>query len=310
MAVPASIAEDAGTSVSLSLVLNNISTYSGTVTISFDAANSTVTNGSDVSVPAFSGSYNISQSPSGQYMIALPSISIFDDQTVEGFETIAVKIKATGLIFDSGPDETIVRIVLEDDDGPGTSGADTLTGGVGTDLLAGRAGNDFFCLQQGGDDQAAGGADNDAFYFGGALTAADRVSGGTGAGVVALQGNYAGLTLGATTLAGIETLSALSGTDARFGDTLGNRYDYLVTTVNATVATGTQLKVNAAQLEAGEDLAFNGAAERDGSFFIYGGKGSDLLTGGGRNDVFRYQDATESTRAASDRISDFAPGDV
>jgi hypothetical protein len=38
--------------------------------------------------------------------------------------------------------------------------------------------------------------------------------------------------------------------------------------------------VNASTLQAGENLTFDGSAETNGSFFIYGGKGVDTLTGG------------------------------
>jgi Ca2+-binding RTX toxin-like protein len=46
--------------------------------------------------------------------------------------------------------------------------------------------------------------------------------------------------------------------------------------------------VDANRLTAGEDLTFNGSAETDGSFFIYGGGGVDMLTGGAKNDVFLF----------------------
>jgi Ca2+-binding RTX toxin-like protein len=48
----------------------------------------------------------------------------------------------------------------------------------------------------------------------------------------------------------------------------------------------------------GEDFTFNGSAETDASFVVYGGKGKDTLTGGLGNDIFFY---------AEDR---FATGDT
>jgi len=40
------------------------------------------------------------------------------------------------------------------------------------------------------------------------------------------------------------------------------------------------LKIQATQLAAGQSLTFDGSAEMDGSFIIYGGQGDDNLTGG------------------------------
>jgi len=54
------------------------------------------------------------------------------------------------------------------------------------------------------------------------------------------------------------------------------------------VAAGGLLKVQATQLAAGQSLTFNGAAEHDGSFIVYGGQGNDSMTGGAGNDGFYF----------------------
>ena len=46
--------------------------------------------------------------------------------------------------------------------------------------------------------------------------------------------------------------------------------------------------IDANRLRVGEDFTFNGALESNGSFFIYGGGGTDNLTGGAKNDVFLF----------------------
>ncbi|MFL6857693.1 MAG: calcium-binding protein, partial [Allosphingosinicella sp.] len=189
------------------------------------------------------------------------------------------------------------------------SGASDLRGNAGDNVLVGASGNDFLRLQDGGADVANGGDGNDAVYFGAAFTAADKVDGGAGKDVVALQGDYsAGVTLGADSLVNVETLAILTHSDARFGGGSASPFSYNVTVVDATVAAGTQLLVNASTLEAGENLTFDGHLETDGSFFIYGGKGIDALTGGSGVDVFFF--AEDGRFAPSDHIDGGAGNDI
>ena len=189
----------------------------------------------------------------------------------------------------------------------GTIGADDLTGTAGRDRIAGGAGDDFFLLQGGGDDSALGGAGDDGFYFGAALTAADRADGGDGADdQVALQGDYAGLTLGAGNLLGVETLVLLSGADARFGDASGATYGYNLTAVDANVAAGGFLTVNMNTLRSGENVTFNGAAEKDGEYLFFGGAGSETLIGGARSDAFYFG---TGLFGSGDRLTGGAGGD-
>jgi hypothetical protein len=186
---------------------------------------------------------------------------------------------------------------------------DWLVGTSGNDIITGTPNGDFFMLQQGGNDMAIGLGGIDAFYFGAALTAQDQVNGGAGKDVLAIQGDYsAGLTLGAGNLVGVETLSVLTHLDDRFGGGSASSYSYNLTTVEANVAAGQQLIVNASTLQAGENFTFNGSAETDGSFFIYGGKGIDTLTGGAGADVFFF--AEDGRFGPGDHIDGGAGSDI
>jgi subtilisin family serine protease len=163
------------------------------------------------------------------------------------------------------------------------------TGTTANDVRTGGSASDTFRLGAGGDDIVQAGGGDDIIYFGAGLTAADQIDGGEGArDTLVLQGSY-GLTFGAANLTGVEFVSVRTGTDTRWGDLAGNRYSYDLTTIDANVARGQQLMVNAQSLLAGENLTFNGAAESDGSFFIYGGSGTDRLTGGAGNDIFFFE---------------------
>lgn len=201
---------------------------------------------------------------------------------------------------------------LVDGAGAANGGSDRVTfassvfvpgyGDANNNDLAGTSGGDLFYLQQGGDDRVRGGDGNDAFYFGAALTSADIVAGGGGNDQLGIQGDYTGarsLTLG--DVADVEALILLTGSDTRFGDTAGASYSYEVTTSDANVAPGGTLIVDANRLRPGENVRFNGAAETNGSFFVYAGQGVDSWTGGAGNDVFLFR--TPGGFTPADRIA-------
>ena len=158
------------------------------------------------------------------------------------------------------------------------SAGDQLAGNAGNNTINGTPQADYFDLSQGGNDTANGGAGNDAFFFGAAFTAADNVDGGPGANdQVGLQGNYAGgLTLSANSLVNVETLAVLPG------------FSYSITSIDANVAAGQTLSVFGGNLLSGQNFTFNGAAETDGMFRMYGGLGNDNFTGGALDDGFYF----------------------
>ena len=150
---------------------------------------------------------------------------------------------------------------------------------AGNNTVAGTPKGDYFDLSEGGNDTASGLGGNDAFFFGAAFTSADRVDGGAGTNdQLGLQGDYSTspLTLGANSITGIEVIALLTG------------FSYDITTVDGNVAAGGLLKVQATSLAAGQSLHFNGSAETDGAFLIFGGDGDDDLTGGAGNDAFFF----------------------
>jgi len=179
-----------------------------------------------------------------------------------------------------------------------------LNGGGGNDFLLGDAGNDVLRLYDGGDDTALGGGGNDSIFAGASLTAADVVNGGTGVDTLVVQGNYAGgLTLGAN-VTQIENVSILGGANTNFGEPGTNRYDYVLTTNDANFAAGVQARINGSALLAGEDFTFDGSAETDASYVVYGGKGRDTLLGGLGSDIFFF----DAGRFASGDTVNGGPG--
>jgi peptidase M10/serralysin-like protein/cadherin-like protein/Big-like domain-containing protein/hemolysin type calcium-binding protein len=201
-------------------------------------------------------------------------------------ETGAVNIAASDSFTYriTGGDEGKASIVINGVHSP----EDLLEGDGFANVITGTVGTDQFRLQQGGNDSAFGGDGHDVIYYGAAFNEFDSNDGGAGTDVLILQGNY-NLTLDADSLVNIEFLSLQSGSKTVFGDTAGNSYDYSLTTVNENVGVGELLTVNAQSLLPGEDFTFNGSAEIDGKYLIFGGNGIDTLTGGAGNDVFFFE---------------------
>jgi Ca2+-binding RTX toxin-like protein len=173
-----------------------------------------------------------------------------------------------------------------------------LRGNAGNNVITGGAGNDTIRLEKGGLDKAAGGDGSDTAYFGGTYGAGDEFDGGAGSDTALFQGNTA-ITAATMRLFNVESISLLAGSNTFWGESGSGRYSYSFVTTDATVGLGLQLKVNGSSLLAGENLTFNGSAELDGSFYIYGGSGIDTLTGGAGNDVFYF-----------DKDGRFAAGDT
>ncbi len=158
------------------------------------------------------------------------------------------------------------------------TGISTASPSAGNDVITGTPADDTFDLSTGGNDLVTGGAGNDAFAFGAAFTAADRVNGGSGNNdQVGLSGNYAGgLVLNANTLTNVEVLAVLPG------------FSYNITSHDGNVAAGQTLSVFGGNLAAGQNFTFNGSAETNGMFRMYGGLGNDSFTGGAGDDGFYF----------------------
>ncbi|MFL6844371.1 MAG: hypothetical protein ACJ8ER_05775, partial [Allosphingosinicella sp.] len=194
---------------------------------------------------------------------------------------------------------SLVGLVNVENLSASTDSAHDFRGNSGDNVITGGAGNDTIRVYDGGNDTVHGGAGNDLIFTGAALTAADVVDGGVGNDTLIVQGNYVGgLTLTAN-VTNIELLSILAGTNTNVGAPGTELYDYVITTNDANFAAGVQVRVNAGALLPGEDFTFNGSAETDASFVIYGGRGVDTLTGGLGNDIFFFAEKLQ-----------FAPGDT
>jgi serralysin len=220
---------------------------------------------------------------------------VVDELAGEGFDTICTSLAVYSLVGTQ-----IERL------GSSADVAHDFRGNSGDNVVSGGAGNDVLRLHDGGTDAADGGAGNDVLYFGASFAGADFADGGEGRDVLVLQGSQT-VFFGQNSLARIESVSLQSGANTRYGDTANNFYDYKIVMADGNTPAGTQLIVNAQSLRSGEDFTFDGSAETDGMFLVYGGHGIDLLTGGAGNDVFFF----EGERwGAADRVNGGAGRDA
>ena len=170
----------------------------------------------------------------------------------------------------------------------GGSGADTLTGGTGADLLQGAPGNDTLLgnngadtLQgQAGDDLLLGGLGADVLNGGAGIDTASYAN-ATNSVVASLAGgpNAGGFAAGDSFI-DVENLIGSGFVDRLTGDANANRLDG----------------------GAGADTLLGGA----GNDCLLGGAGQDLLTGGSGADRFVSAILADSGAASPDRISDFS----
>jgi Ca2+-binding RTX toxin-like protein len=188
----------------------------------------------------------------------------------------------------------------------GGEGQDILRGSAYRDILNGGSGDDtIYAHYRNPDvepntlyDRILGGAGSDILFLGADLTQSDVVTGGADVDTLVLQGDYAGGLALSANVTEIENVSILGGDNSSLGEPGTNRYDYVLTTSDANFAAGVQARINGAALLAGEDFTFDGSAETNAHFVVYGGRGKDTLTGGLGNDIFFF---------AEER---FASGDV
>ena len=269
------------------LLTVRLSVANGTLTLS-GTAGLTFVEGDGTSNPAMAFSGTVAQ-----INLALEGLRYRGLLNYQGSDTLQVDVSDSAdgsALFNS----STIAIALADDG--------FINGDSGNNLFSGTPNRDIFLLQQGGDDRANGLGGRDVFYFGDAFTAADTVDGGSNSDIVILQGDYlASTSLGSiTNLGQLGSISLFSSTNNLYGGASGGLNSYNLVATNETVAAGLTLKINGSGLQADEDVTFDGSAELDGSFQIYGGAGSDHLTGGAMGDNFVF---TSGTWNSNDRVT-------
>jgi Ca2+-binding RTX toxin-like protein len=218
------------------------------------------------------------------------------DTIVEHFGEGTDEVRTVGTIFVLGAGLDNLRGLND--------GGHDFRGNAGPNAIIGAGGNDILRMQDGGDDLAFGKGGVDGFYFGAAFDQYDLADGGDNRDSLILQGNYS-LTLrfaptGGSSIVNVESISLVSGANASFGDTANRRYSYDLTMIDANVAPGALMKVNGANLLAGEDFTLDASDEKDAPLQIFGGLGLDRLTGGQQGDAFVFG---EGRFAAGDSVT-------
>lgn len=144
-----------------------------------------------------------------------------------------------------------------------------INGTSGDDNLTGTSGNDIFNMGQGGNDTISALAGDDTFNFGATFTSADHIDGGDGNDALTLNGDYSNMVLfEAATLRNVEKI------------VVGAGHNYSMDLLDANVAAGQTLAVNASALAAGNTLFFQDNAETDANLAITAGAGDDTIMTG------------------------------
>jgi Ca2+-binding RTX toxin-like protein len=180
-------------------------------------------------------------------------------------------------------------------------------GAVGNDTLTGGTGNDYLDIAAGGNDSASGGNGNDVIVAGSALTADDRIDGGSGSDILRIQGAYASaVAFTATTVTGVERFEISAGGIVRL--TVGNGIftglsSAPVFDASSQVA-GDGFVLDASAVTVGLNAPFGAISATGGmaADTLIGGAGSDTLTGG-------LGDDSLSGNAGNDSLSGEAGSD-
>ncbi len=147
----------------------------------------------------------------------------------------------------------------------GDAGNDFIVAGSGDDYLYGEEGNDTIHFGA-GVDSVEGGIDNDSIVGGSNVTVADTINGGAGDDTMTMT-DANGASDDLDNVTGIEHLI------------LGNAMTSIIT-VDALVAAGATMTVDASALSGANSLTWDGLAETDGMFSVIGGQaGDDIYTG-------------------------------
>lgn len=151
---------------------------------------------------------------------------------------------------------------------------------AGNDVLNGNA-DDYFDIRKGGSDTVNAGGGHDRIYAGAALSSGDVVTGGSDFDILVLSGNYATtLTLGATTVTGVETILVEAGSTIRLALDA------------ATVSSTSGFYIDAQAQLAGDLLYLDGSAVTQ-AFDVVGGAGDDTIIGGADFNYFEGRDGDD-----------------
>jgi len=205
--------------------------------------------------------------------------------TIQGIETIVLAAGASHAITTSDANVAGSTLVIDAQnlgssqsvfiDGSGeTDGNFVMIDGAGDDTLIGGILDDTFDVAGGGNDTVDGGAGDDAIFVGQAWSAADTFRGGAGTMDVLEASGGAVVAIAESAVVEIETII------------LGSGGSYNITTHATTVASGEMLVVDASTMtNPTETLTFDGSAETDGQFQIFGSTGNDTVTAGAGIDL-------------------------
>jgi hypothetical protein len=120
LGAPASITDLTDVTIPLTLTLHHAAGTSGTVSVSLNAS-STAVNGTTVTVPAYSGSYTVPTSTTGDYLINLSSVAGLDDLIAGVTRPAPPRPAATSTVPTTPHDEAPSAVIVQSGDSIGAS---------------------------------------------------------------------------------------------------------------------------------------------------------------------------------------------
>jgi Ca2+-binding RTX toxin-like protein len=156
-----------------------------------------------------------------------------------------------------------------------TDGRFVITGSSGNDILTGGAQNDTVFGSLGGNDRISTGDGNDTIQMTDSLTAADRIDGGAGSDELDLGGDYSGgVIFAAATMVNVESIYLNPGSSYKLVMSDGN------------VAAGQNLQIVGGNVDSAHTIHVNASKETNGTYYLGGGSGNDVLIGGQGGNTF------------------------
>jgi trimeric autotransporter adhesin len=231
--------------------------------------------------------YDIIKATANDVKIGLASITGIEEISADGFANVSILGSTADNLFDFS------FVVL--------TGIGLISGGNGNDTIIGNA--DANLIEGGSGNDSLSGGEGDDIFLVGKNSGFDYYDGGLGTDSIVATAD--GVSIGLSSLVGIEAISGETFFNVRILGTSADDYMYFVTTTLTNIfeidaGNGNDTMIGSALDNTmrggdGDDFISGGA----GNDVLYGDKGSDTLSGGTGDDSFYISAGTDLYKGAA-----------